>query len=232
MPIGMDIAGCHDLAVPPDVMHHVVRVESSFNPYAIGVVGARLARQPAALPEAIATARMLERRGYNFSLGLSQVNRHNLRRYGLGTYAAAFEPCRNLVAGSRILAECHRRARGDWGKAFSCYYSGDFSTGYRHGYVRKVFASMQSAGDGQTAVAADAIPLVEAPSPVADGRGRRLADARETGRDLPVRAVAVPSRTGRAVAFPASGDPAPVGDAATGASIATPQAGVDIAFVF
>ena len=37
---------CADLAVPHDIMHHVVRVESSGNPYAIGVVGGRLQRQP------------------------------------------------------------------------------------------------------------------------------------------------------------------------------------------
>lgn len=37
---------CTDLAVPHDIMHHVVRVESSGNPYAIGVVGGRLQRQP------------------------------------------------------------------------------------------------------------------------------------------------------------------------------------------
>ena len=82
---GMELMGCQNLAVPADVMHHVVRVESSFNPYAIGVVGGRLARQPANLPEALATVRMLEGRGYNFSLGLAQVNRYNLAKYGLGS---------------------------------------------------------------------------------------------------------------------------------------------------
>jgi type IV secretion system protein VirB1 len=141
---GLELANCQDLAVPADVMQHVVRVESSYNPYAIGVVGGRLARQPRSLPEALATARMLERRGYNFSLGLAQVNRYNLDRYGLASYAQAFDACPNLQAGSRILAECNARAGGDWGKAFSCYYSGDFSTGYRHGYVQKIFASMRS----------------------------------------------------------------------------------------
>jgi type IV secretion system protein VirB1 len=141
---GLELANCQDLAVPADVMQHVVRVESSYNPYAIGVVGGRLARQPRSLPEALATVRMLESRGYNFSLGLAQVNRYNLDRYGLASYAQAFDACPNLQAGARILAECNARAGGDWGKAFSCYYSGDFSTGYRHGYVQKIFASMRS----------------------------------------------------------------------------------------
>ena len=48
---------CADLAVPHDIMHHVVRVESSGNPYAIGVVGGRLQRQPKNLAEAVATAK-------------------------------------------------------------------------------------------------------------------------------------------------------------------------------
>lgn len=140
---GIEMMSCQGLAVPAEVMHHVVRIESSFNPYAIGVVGGRLVRQPKNLPEALATVRMLETKGYNFSIGLAQVNRYNLDRYGLQSYEQAFEPCTNLVAGSRILAECYRRSGGDWGKSFSCYYSGNFTTGFRHGYVQKVYASIR-----------------------------------------------------------------------------------------
>ena len=140
---GMELMGCQGLAVPSEVMHHVVRVESSYNPYAIGVVGGRLARQPKNLPEALATVRMLEGRGFNFSIGLAQVNRYNLDKYGLDSYEKAFEPCANLQAGSKILAECYHRANGDWGKSFSCYYSGNFSTGFKHGYVQKIYASVR-----------------------------------------------------------------------------------------
>lgn len=153
---GMELMGCAELAVPQEVMRHVVRVESSFNPYAIGVVGGRLARQPRNLPEALSTVRMLEREGYNFSLGLAQVNRHNLEKYGL-SYETAFQACPNLQAGARILAECHGRAGGDWGKAFSCYYSGNFTTGFRHGYVQKVFASYRQEFEGDLATA---IPVI------------------------------------------------------------------------
>ena len=146
---GLEQLACPELAVPASIMRHVIAVESSYNPYAIGVVGGRLARQPKGLEEALATVRMLEAKGYNFSLGLAQVNRYNLRKQGLENYEQAFSQCPNLQAGARILAECHARAKGDWGKAFSCYYSGNFSTGFKHGYVQKVFASMQrSAGSG------------------------------------------------------------------------------------
>jgi len=139
----MELMNCPSLAVPKEVMHHVVRVESSYNPYAIGVVGGRLARQPQNLPEALATVRMLETKGYNFSLGLAQVNRYNLGKYGIDSYEKAFDACPNLQTGSRILAECYSRSGGDWGKSFSCYYSGNFITGFRHGYVQKIYASMR-----------------------------------------------------------------------------------------
>ena len=138
----MDIAACPDLAVPAQVMRHVVAVESGTNPYAMGVVGRRLVRQPRNLHEAVATARMLEGRGYNYSLGVSQINRGNLHKYRLDDHSKAFDLCSNLAAGSRILADCYRSAQGNWGKAFSCYYSGNFVTGFRDGYVRKVYDSI------------------------------------------------------------------------------------------
>lgn len=194
---GMEVMACPGLAVPPDVMQHVVHVESSFNPYAIGVVGGRLVRQPRNLPEAVATARMLEGRGYNFSLGLAQVNRYNLARYGLASYEAAFEPCANLQAGSRILADCHARAARDWGKSFSCYYSGNFTTGFRAGYVQKIFASMQAAAPqvsdypGAIAVVGRAPRTARATATWPAGRASRI-DAFVPSRREPIGPASAP----------------------------------------
>lgn len=190
---GIELMSCPSLAVPHEVMHHVVRVESSYNPYAIGVVGGRLVRQPRSLPEALATVRMLEGKGYNFSLGLAQVNRYNLAKYGLDSYEKAFEACPNLQAGSRILAECYGRSSGDWGKSFSCYYSGNFVTGYRHGYVQKVYASMGAkaapASDGQ------AIAVISKPSrrSVPVSRMPLYATGRQSGPQRVPAAGAVPA---------------------------------------
>lgn len=146
-------------------MQHVVHVESSRNPFAIGVVGGHLQRQPQNLPEAVATANMLEQRGFNFSLGIAQVNRYNLQKYGLKSYAEAFAACPNLQAGSQILRECYDRSGKDWGKAFSCYYSGNFVTGYKEGYVQKIFASMKKSASPQvdTAALVQPIPVIGAP---------------------------------------------------------------------
>ncbi len=79
---GLEMMACPEMAVSMDVMQHVINVESSRNPYAIGVVGGALVRQPKALDEALATVRMLEEKGYNFSIGLAQVNRYNLANTG------------------------------------------------------------------------------------------------------------------------------------------------------
>ncbi|WP_431123590.1 transglycosylase SLT domain-containing protein [Variovorax paradoxus] len=138
----MEAIACPNLAVPAQVMRHVVHVESGANPFAIGVVGGQLVRQPKTLEEAVATAQMLKSKGYNYSLGAAQVNQVNFRKYGFDTHEKAFDLCANLAAGASILANCHARAGGDWGKAFSCYYSGNFVGGFRSGYVQKVYDSI------------------------------------------------------------------------------------------
>ncbi|MBD8881539.1 lytic transglycosylase domain-containing protein [Rhodanobacter sp. 7MK24] len=136
------LMACPNLAVSAEVMSHIVDVESGANPYAIGVVGGQLERQPKNLAEALATVHMLDAKGYDYSLGVAQVNRANLGKYGLDSYEKAFDACPNLAAGAQILAACYASSGGDWGKAFSCYYSGDFVTGYRDGYVQKVYDSI------------------------------------------------------------------------------------------
>ncbi len=132
-------------AVHVDTARALVDVESAFNPWAIGVVGGALDRQPRNRAEALATAHALQANDRNFSIGLAQINVRNLRRLGL-TLEAAFEPCVNLAAMQSLLIECFDRAsttrtgadQRQLRQALSCYYSGDFSTGFRHGYVLKV----------------------------------------------------------------------------------------------
>jgi len=117
-------------------MSAVVRVESGVNPLAIGVVGGRLERMPVTKAEAVATVRSLEAQGYNFDVGLAQINKHNLAKYGL-SYEAAFEPCENLRIGAAILTDCYQRARVRFQNqqealqaAFSCYNTGNFDRGF------------------------------------------------------------------------------------------------------
>jgi type IV secretion system protein VirB1 len=142
--------------VAPQTMAAVVSVESGYNPNAIGVVGGRLARQPKSRDEAIATARQLEKDGWNFSLGVAQINRHNLPKYQI-TYEQAFDVCTNLRIGAQILEECYVRAvkrtpepQAALQAAFSCYYSGNFTRGFKPdvadkpSYVQKVLARAET----------------------------------------------------------------------------------------
>lgn len=141
--------------VEPHTLAALVRVESGYNPYAIGVVGGQLARQPKNRAEAIATAMALEKEHWNFSVGMAQVNRYNLQKYNL-TYEKAFEPCTNLQTGAQILETCYNRASVAFPvrqqalrAAFSCYYSGNFTGGFQTdrlnqpSYVQKILASAQ-----------------------------------------------------------------------------------------
>ncbi|MFX1689747.1 lytic transglycosylase domain-containing protein [Paraburkholderia sp. A2RI-6] len=140
-------------AVHPTTLQALVKAESGFNPYAIGVVGGHLVRQPRNRDEAVATVRALEAAGWNYSMGLAQVNRANLRVYGL-TPETAFDPCANLRAGGAILADCYTRAAAG-GRvpqdavraALSCYYSGNFTRGFKPdvggtSYVQRVAANV------------------------------------------------------------------------------------------
>ncbi|MGD9569840.1 MAG: lytic transglycosylase domain-containing protein [Sedimentibacter sp.] len=155
--------------VPPDIMVSVIGTESEKNPFAIGVVKGWV-KQPKSQQEAINTAYELHKAGKNFSMGLSQVNKYNLKAYGL-SYETVFDPCKNVYAGSLILLDCYNRAskvsssvNQSWQKAFSCYYSGNFTTGFRQDfpnqppYVTKVLNKLsQIQGQGSYLAAAQPV---------------------------------------------------------------------------
>ncbi|WP_321938365.1 lytic transglycosylase domain-containing protein [Paraburkholderia sp. J8-2] len=156
-------------AVHPITLQAIVRTESDFNPYAIGIVGGHLVHQPRNRAEAFATAKALDARGINFSLGLGQINKVNLTRYGL-TYETVFDICANLSASADILRRCYERAIETigsegraMGAAISCYYSGNFERGFvteldGASYVSRVSANAQYA-EGPVNVV-PAIPVV------------------------------------------------------------------------
>ena len=154
-------------AVHADTARALVAVESAFNPHAIGVVGGVLQRQPRTRAEALATARGLLSDGWNFSVGLAQINVRNFERLGLDI-DSAFEPCTNLAAMQVVLGECHERAARDQvapqhalRRSLSCYYSGNFSTGFRSGYVRRVVAAVRASFVADPAPASPTPPWKE-----------------------------------------------------------------------
>lgn len=160
-----------DLSVPIKALAPIIKVESHFNPYAIGVVGGRLARQPTTKEEAIATAKSLEAAGHKFSAGIGQVYRGNWAAYGL-TADTVFEPCKNLRASSGIFESCHVRAKAEFPDeelarqaAYSCYYSNNFTTGFKPdflgqpSYVDKVMLSAVML-ENQPTPTVQAIPFI------------------------------------------------------------------------
>ena len=72
-------------------------------------MGGALVRQPRHRAEALSTARALQAGGWNFSVGLGQINVGNFARLGL-TLESAFEPCTNLAAMQTVLGDCFDRA--------------------------------------------------------------------------------------------------------------------------
>ena len=156
-------------SVHPVTMHALVKTESGFNPFAIGVVGGHLVRQPKNAAEAVATARMLESQRINYSMGLGQINRANLALTGLTT-ESAFDPCSSLRASAQILSDCYVRAAArfpDHGAAMqgalSCYYSGSLKVSGpgNSAYVQKVAANTPTTAPVNPApVSVPAIPVV------------------------------------------------------------------------
>ena len=171
--------------VHPRTLAAIVRTESGFNPFAIGVVNGRLERQPRSLPEAVATAKALVNANWNASFGLGQINLSNLSAHALDL-VTVFDPCKNLKAASSILGEAFDRARVRFPDeqsalkaALSAYYSGNFSTGFKEGYVERVASNAVAL---QADVGADAGPAM-AVAPATDAKPIRVIPALQSRKE-------------------------------------------------
>jgi len=137
--------------IHPQTLHSVVRHESGYNAFAIGINKApRLKFQPKNRSEAIAVANRLMKHNINFDAGLAQINITNLEWLSQ-SIEDLFDPCKNLKAASIILSDCYQRATRQNGKgrralraALSCYNTGNFNQGFVNGYVQKVIAQAQT----------------------------------------------------------------------------------------
>lgn len=193
--------------VHPTTLHAVVSEESSGNPFAIGVVGGRLVRQPQNLPEAVATAKALSARKINFSMGLAQVNQVNLAPQGLD-FESVFDPCRNLSAGAAILLDCYERASKVKGKGsgampatLSCYYSGNFTTGLKPdfrgtSYVQRVYAKAEPSAAGAGSPSTANVPPIDVV--MNDGRKKPAASTKESPKSVSANSPESPPQDARA----------------------------------
>lgn len=157
-------------SVDTQTMAAIVKTESGFRPLAIGINrGGRLARQPETVEEAVITAKWLIDNGYNIDLGLGQINSSNLRRVGL-TVEEAFDPCKNIAAGAKILhgnyidaSRKHISEQAALNAAISAYNTGSFTAGITNGYVQRVISNASVVPRNGTNTT-DPIPLISGSS--------------------------------------------------------------------
>lgn len=133
----------------PAIVQAIVKTESSFNSFAIGVNnGKRLTRQPSSFGEAVQIAKHLLAQGANIDMGLGQINSANMDWLNLSV-EQAFTPCVNLQALQRVYLTCYDKA-GNSGlgdrmqRAFSCYNTGNTTKGFYNGYVAKTTNNFNS----------------------------------------------------------------------------------------
>ncbi|WP_034129459.1 lytic transglycosylase domain-containing protein [Acinetobacter baumannii] len=135
--------------VDVNIASAIVKSESSFNPFAIGVNrAAGLKKQPTSYEEAVSVAKRLISQGRNIDVGFAQINSANFKRLNLSV-EQVFDPCTNLSAMQFIFNDCRNRAKGkDIYKAMSCYNTGNHSSGFRNGYVAKVSRNLNYFANG------------------------------------------------------------------------------------
>jgi type IV secretion system protein VirB1 len=121
-------------SIHPATLTPIVKTESSFNPWAIGVVGKALPRQPQNRDEAVTAVKALVEQGADFSIGLGQINRQH---FDVGKPERVFDPCTNLRMTAVVLQACYSKAsqsepdqQAALQQAISCYYSGNLKRGF------------------------------------------------------------------------------------------------------
>jgi len=159
------------LNVSPVTLDAVARVESGGNPLALNVN--RLPGpqpHPASVAEAVRIAESYIAKGYSVDIGLMQVNNRNLPALGY-TIEQVLDPCTNIAAGGRILTANYADAARRMGEgqpalqaALSAYNTGNFSAGFRNGYVARYV------GPGGVPALAGGVRQVAAASMTAAGK--------------------------------------------------------------
>ena len=134
--------------VSPYTLEAIIKTESNYDPFKIGVNGgSNLERQPVNIEEAVVTAQWLLKNGYNIDLGLAQVNSSNLNRIGLSV-TDAFDSCKNIKAAGSVFNKNYQVAIHKYPEdqalqvALSAYNTGNFIQRLQNGYVQKVLKNM------------------------------------------------------------------------------------------
>lgn len=149
-------------SIHPSLLTPIIKTESSFNPWAIGVVGKALPNQPKSKVEALTVIKGLVKEGANFSVGLGQINKQH---FDVNNPEVVLEPCTNLRMAAAIIESCYAASsrpnvsvQQALLKTISCYYSGNPKRGFHaerefggSSHVQRVIAN---AGDTRVKVPA------------------------------------------------------------------------------
>lgn len=137
--------------VAPTTMVTLVKTESRGNRLALGLNGARLRYQPKTESQAVAWVKYLDKNGYNFDVGLGQINIKNIRKYKLKP-EQLFDSCTNLRISGDILTKNYLQAKRNTNnqqlalrQALSMYNTGNQYSGFNNGYIEKVLQNIQVA---------------------------------------------------------------------------------------
>ena len=134
--------------IAKNTMMAIIKTESRGNPLMIGLNrGYRLIYQPHNLSQANKWVDYLERHGYNFDVGIAQVNISNIHRYGY-TARDALDPCLNIKLSGHILLRHYTYAlpvsktkQEALLKSISAYNTGSYRKGFDNGYVKRVLSN-------------------------------------------------------------------------------------------
>jgi type IV secretion system protein VirB1 len=134
--------------VAPSTMLAIIRTESRGNHLALNLNKVhRLLYQPKNLRQALAWVEYLDLHGYNFDVGLGQINISNIRKYGYKP-ADMLDPCKNLRVASDILYKNYHKALNRANskhhalhQALSVYNTGSYQRGFSNGYVQRVLVN-------------------------------------------------------------------------------------------
>ena len=142
------------------LMQSLVRKESAYKPFAIGMDSKQgVVKQPESLEEAIATVKQLKKEGRTFSVGLAQIHISNVEKYNL-SIEQAFDPCTNLHTGELILNTFYQQSINYGYKDTSAlwamlrgYNSGNINGAVSNQYAHDILSYANLLGDSQVNVA-------------------------------------------------------------------------------
>lgn len=152
------ISKCVVAGVSALTVQKIIAVESSGEYLAINVNAQKIRLTPSQTRfEAEKKASTLIDQNFNVDLGFMQINSRNLPKYKI-TVRDAFDPCKNINVGSRILKESFERAANkntssnqtNLMEALSAYNSGNFRSGFKNGYLKKYYPNLKVKSESES----------------------------------------------------------------------------------